>query len=129
MSITNITYLSQFYANEMFVSNNATKIIFNFSDTIEITKFLANLDIDSIYVVNLEFVYSWLFYEEDGPVITLSKPILISRNSNPRLISNFIHERIRLACDCYYLDDILLEMLSDNDGPGIIVNYSKINIF
>jgi hypothetical protein len=38
---------------------------------------------------------SWFTYEEDSPVISLSKPILITKNSNPRLISNFIKNQVR----------------------------------
>jgi hypothetical protein len=71
-------------------------------------------------------------FEEDSPVLNLSKPILVTKNSNPRLISNFIKDRIRLACDTYYLDDTILEMIecSDNsDKPGVIIKYNEINIF
>jgi hypothetical protein len=70
-------------------------------------------------------------YEEDCPIISLSKPILITKNSNSRVISKFIIERVKLACDIHYLDDSILECGSDknHDGPGVIVNYSKINLF
>lgn len=64
-------------------------------------------------------------FEEDSPVLNLSKPILVTRNSNPKLITNFIKDRIRLACDTYYLDDTILEMAeySDNysDKPGVSI--------
>jgi hypothetical protein len=72
---------------------------------------------------------SWFIYEEDSPVISLSKPILISKNSNPRLISNFINNQVRLACDNYYLDESKMDMMIDKDGPGVIVKYNEINIF
>lgn len=129
MSITNITYLNQFMPNSMFYSNTALKTVFYFSDIIEITKFLSTLENDQAYVITFEFVMSWLNYEEDSPIIILSKPILTTKNSNPTLISKFLRERISLACDNYYLDDDILNMLSVQDGPGVIVNYSKIKLF
>jgi hypothetical protein len=77
----------------------------------------------------LILVISWLAYEEDSPVINLTKPILITKNSDPTLISNLIKSRIRLACDNYYLDENIMEMLNKNDGAGVIVNHTKINLF
>jgi hypothetical protein len=65
-------------------------------------------------------------FEEDSPVLNLFKPILVTRNSNPRLITNFIKDRIILACDTYYLEDTVLEMIecSDySDKPGVIIKY------
>jgi hypothetical protein len=132
MTITNITYLDQFYPNNLAIFNNPSITRLYFNDYIEITQFLGSLEQDKIYVLTFDFVVSWLMFEEDSPVLNLSKPILVTKNSNPRLISNFIKDRIRLACDTYYLDDTILEMIecSDNsDKPGVIIKYNEINIF
>ncbi len=66
-------------------------------------------------------------YSEDTPVIALSKPILITKNSNHIVISHFLKERINAACNSHFLDESILEMLTIQDGPGVLVNYSKIN--
>lgn len=129
MSITNITYLNQLIPNTMFTSNNSSQSIFLFSDILEVTKFLSSLEIDQAYVITFDFIISSLTYYEDSPVISLSKPILVTKNSSPSLISNFLKDRISLACDNYYLDDNILSMFSTQDGPCVIVNCSKINLF
>jgi len=128
MSINNITYLNQFIENRLFIFNNPIVTRFHFNDYIEVSLFLNQLEIDKVYVVTFDFVISWIQYDEDSPVINLSKPILITRNSNPRLISNFITSRIRLACDNYYLDENIIDMLIEQDGPGVIVKYNQINL-
>jgi hypothetical protein len=95
MSISKITFLHEIIPNDIFILNNPYVNRLYFNDTIEINQFLNELKNDTVYVVTLEFVYSWLLYEEDGPIINLTKPILITKNSNPRVISNFIKNRIK----------------------------------
>jgi hypothetical protein len=71
-------------------------------------------------------------YEEDNPIINLSKPILISKNSYPKVISDFLNLKIYEACILHYLDESILDsnyFPNKEDRPGIIVNYAKINIF
>jgi len=51
--------------------------------------------VDKTYVITFEFILSLLLFEEDSPVLILSKPILITKNSNPRIISNFIKNQVR----------------------------------
>ena len=129
MSINNITFLDQFISNNLFIFNNCLKQRFYFNDWIEVSMFLAELESDQVYVLSFDFVYSWLMYDEGDPIITLSKPILITKNSDPKIISDFIRERITLAIDSYNLDDTRLESHSNGDQPGVILNYDKINIF
>lgn len=133
MSITKITYLENILENNLFIFNNSFKSRLYFNDWFEIKQFLNGLEHDKVYVLTFDLVVSWFAYEEDSPSLNLSKPILVTRNSNPRLIANFIKNRIRLACDDYYLDQTVLEMIegSDNysDKPGVIITYDKINLF
>jgi len=126
MSINKVTYLHQFIPNNMWTSDNNLISRFYFNDTLEVTRFLNTLKIDTTYVVTFEFVYSWLLYEEDSPVILLSKPILITKNSNPEIVAKFIMERITLACESYYLE---CDMMDKLEGPGVIVKYTEISIF
>jgi hypothetical protein len=125
-------FIDQIIPNNLYISNNSSFIRLYFTDRLEIQHFLADLESDQAYVVTFEFVYSWLQYDEDSPIINLSKPILVTKSSNPRLISNFLNERIRLACDSYYLDETVLEDYSNTnkeDKPGVILRYAKINLF
>jgi hypothetical protein len=90
MSINRITYLDQFYKTGIFNLQNPDFKNFLFSDWLEVTKILNGLENDTIYVVSFEFILSWETYDEDSPVITLSKPILVTKNSNPKLIAKFL---------------------------------------
>jgi hypothetical protein len=129
MTISNITYLDQLQTNRLFLFSNPSITRFYFQDYLELKQFLNNLEVDKTYIITFDFIMSWLLFEEDSPVISLSKPILITKNSNPRLISDFIKQQIRLACDNYYLDESIMDMMIDQDGPGIIVKYNQINLF
>jgi len=128
MTNNNITFLEQIIPNNLFCSTNAQKERLYLSDTLEITQFLLTLEHDTVYVVTFDFIFSWMMYDEDQPVISLTKPILITKNSNPRVISKYLNNRIYEACNYYYLDDSSLD-LDKNNAPGILINYSKINLF
>lgn len=127
MSINRITYLDQFYNTGIFSISDPYIQLFLFNDYIEVTRFLKTLETGKAYVVSLEFIPSWLDGDDDEPVITLSKPILITKNSSARLISNFIKNKINQTCNNFYLDEDLLK--SDNNGPGVLVKYKEINLF
>jgi len=127
MSIKNITFLDQIIPHSMFVFNNSPKTRFYFNDYLEVKQFLNSLDPDQVYVITFDFISSLMMYSEDTPVIALSKPILITKNSNHIVISHFLKERINAACNSHFLDESILEMLTIQDGPGVLVNYSKIN--
>jgi len=129
MSINNITFVDQFFPKGILFISDPIVNRFYFNDILEITQFLGSLKGDKVYVLSLELVYSWLIYDdEDCTVITLSKPILITKNSNPRVISNFIKSRLFLAIDSYFLDDSFIYN-KDYDGPGVLVKYKEINLF
>jgi len=129
MTIDNITYLDQLHPNKLFVFSNPIISRFYFNDYLEVKHFLNTLEVDKTYVITFEFILSLLLFEEDSPVLILSKPILITKNSNPRIISNFIKNQVRIACDNYYLDENIMDMMIDQDGPGVIVKYNQINLF
>ena len=131
MTINNITFLSQFFPDGIFTISNPYIDRFYFNDRIEIAQFLhEKLDKNKIYVLHLEFVYSWLTYDEDSPVIVLSKPILITRESNPKILADFILSRINLCVESYFLDDEIIRNIRDFDeGPGVLLKYKEINLF
>ena len=83
MSINKITYLSAILPNKLFVFNNSSKSRLYFNDWFEIKLFLNELEPDKVYVLTFDLIVSWFLYEEDSPNLNLSKPILVTRNSNP----------------------------------------------
>lgn len=131
MTINNITYLNEIHENTMFISNNSELKILNHYDHLDIKHWLNSLEIDKAYVVTFEFIISLMMYDEDGPSINLGKPILITKNSNPLIISNYLNERINIMIDTFYLDDSILICNGENnpDGTAVIANYSIINLF
>jgi hypothetical protein len=122
MSINRITCLEDFIKYDVCIFNDCHFRFLEFSDNLEIKNFLSELIEDRIYVVNLEFVYSVLIYNENSPTINLSKPILIVKNSNPDILSKFIHERINNCIETFYLDDSLFYTGNKNDRPAVIIN-------
>jgi hypothetical protein len=68
--------------------------------------------------------------DNDTPMILLSEPILLTKNSNPTLISKFLLERISLASNKFDLDyEFIKEMRLNKGAPYIRCKYHLINIF
>lgn len=126
MSISTITYLSQFVIFEFYAFTNAQFAWFYFSDIIEIKLFLKNLELGKCYVLTLELFVSDT--NDDTPVITLCDPILVTSNSNSTLISKFINNQLIQADNNFNLDyDLLINMRNAGKTvPYIIVKYNYI---
>ena len=129
MSIKSITFLDQIIPHSLFCFSESLSTRFYFNDTLEVRYFLNTLEIDQVYVITFEFISSWMMYSDDTPVIALNKPILITKNSDPTVISEFLQDRITAACECHFLDETILKHTDIHDGPGVLVNYSKIKLF
>jgi hypothetical protein len=131
MSITNITYLQDIIPHKYFVFSEYDYTIFYFSDSLDIKLFLRELQIDKVYVVTFELIISELIDNDNPPVITLSKPIVVTRNSNPLIIAKFINNQIVQADNNFNLDyELLINMRNAGKTvPYIIVKYATINLF
>jgi|HubBroStandDraft_1064217.scaffolds.fasta_scaffold22055_3 hypothetical protein len=130
MSTNKITFLHDFlpndYKNNLIYYPESSITRFYFSDYIEVDQFLDGLDDDKLYVLSLELVYCWESYDDNSPVIVLSKPFLVTKDSNPRLISRYLQYKINIACHSYSLDEELIHAIDVVDKPGIIVRYKEI---
>lgn len=131
MSINNITYLDQFHTYKFFIFADYLFHPLYFADFIEVKKFLELLEYNKVYVVTLDLHISYFSDEgEDNPVISLTKPILITRNSNPNLICKFILNRMNKVDEHLELNlDLLREMRLSECVPYVLVKYNKINLF
>jgi len=130
MSINKITYLSQFFTFNFLAFTNPEFAWFYFSDIIEIKLFLKNLKVEKCYVLIFELIISEITEDEDSPVITLNDPILVTKNSNPDLISKFLLNRISLADEKFELNyNLIKNMRLDKGAPYIRVKYNEINLF
>jgi RNA recognition motif-containing protein len=132
MSISKITYLKDIIPFKYFVWSDYDYTIFYFSDIIEIKLFLKELEIGKAYVVTFELIISESHDDEiNSPVITLSDPILVTKNSNPLIISKFINNQLIQADNNFKLDyELLINMRNDGKSePYILVKYNTINLF
>lgn len=128
MTINRITYLSDYIKYDICIINEANLTILHFGDLLDWKIFLSDLIEDQIYVVSLELVPNFDILDEDGPNIILSKPILITKNSNPKVISDFIFSKIHDACNSYGLqDNIINRDIKSTELPGVIIKYKAIN--
>lgn len=106
MSINKITYFRDIFHHDIFILNNSDSSIFHFADKLEVKGFINDfIEIDKVYVVVFELVLSFDTFDSGGPYIVLSDPILLSRNSNPELISKFIHHKINVCCNRYNFEE------------------------
>jgi hypothetical protein len=131
MSINRITYFHQIIPSNFFVFADFSFHLLYFTDFIEVKQFLNLLEIDKVYVLTFELhVSDFNDDDEDVPVITLCKPILITKNSNPVLISKFLLHQISLADESLDLNyDLILQMRLNKGAPYVLVKYNQINLF
>ena len=104
MSTNKITFLEEYYPHDMFCFSNNLITWFFFNDNFEVIDLLSNLEHEQKLMWLHLRLLSWLTCWEEMPSITLSKPILITKNSNPELISNYLKEGFNIACDTFDLD-------------------------
>jgi hypothetical protein len=133
LSVTKITFIDELIGDD---NVNPTDIIFinnshitwlHFIDFQELLDLLSLLDNNKAYVISFDLIFDKLSFSLGNPSLNLTKPILISKNSNPWLISSYLQERIRMACDLYNLDESCLA--KGVDGPGLLVKYKEFNIY
>jgi uncharacterized protein (DUF486 family) len=82
----------------------------------------------------LEINSEWDDSSFDLPIIVLSKPILISKNSNPKLLSEYLNLRIFTAFSCFFINndvqlnqDLIIHPLNHNFG--VYIKYKEIDLF
>lgn len=104
-SQTNVTYLSEQVANKkLFKIGYYHFFKIPNLELGGLKDFLQILDFNKAYVV-LPLLASEQTIGE-GPILSLSKQLLVTRNSNPVIISNFLFTQIELACMNYGMDNI-----------------------
>jgi hypothetical protein len=132
MSINRITYLDQIHTCKYFIFADYLSHPLYFADFIEVKQFLELLEYDKIYVLTLDLIVTNFSDEDidDNPVISLTNPILVTRNSNPILISKFILNRIYKVDDHLDLNlDLLRDIRLFNGPPYILIKYNQINLY
>ena len=134
MSLFKITYLKDILPNSLLIINDPEFTIQKSNDLLEWKLFLNKLeeDFDKIYVVTLEFVKEFDFFNEDAPRIFLSDPILVTKNSNPDVLSKFASDRVIYFCNQFDFDSHLINYDQITErylDSGVIVKYKEIIVF
>lgn len=130
LSINKISYLDDIfeeYQNNIFFFTDVKIDIFYFCDSREISLFLMKLDSNKTYIVTFDLILDLDSYELGDPSLVLSKPLLVTKESNSQLILEFIKNRILYACSSYRLDS--LNNSIDHEQLGILVRFKEINLF
>jgi hypothetical protein len=78
---------------------------------------------NKIYVVTLELIIDLDIYISDEPHIILSNPFLITEESDPVLIADFVISQEIQACINFDLED----HLSNKKRPLILAKYKEIS--
>ena len=130
VSITKITFLNDFLNDD---ENNPLEIFYirkpmitwiNFCDFKDIIGLLDILDHNKSYVITFDLVINQMSYESGDPSLNLGPPILISKDSNPWLLTEYLANKIGIGCNSYDLNDRL-----DIDNMGVLIKYKEINLF
>jgi hypothetical protein len=91
----------------------------------DLTDFINSLNEDDNYWVSFSFYPTITGYNiDDGMQLFISDPILINKDSNPLLLTQFIMDRLHKMIDFYYLDD---SIINNNDGI-IIIKFTEIEL-
>ena len=134
MSLKKITFLDDILLSEkssIFYLYQAGIAKLSYCDSGDIFfSFLNGLTQNKTYVVCPELVYSSVFYQIGDPVIILSKPFLVTKESNADIVSKFIIERVVSAWNFYKLDNIpFVEQDGQIAGPAVLFRYKEITLF
>lgn len=125
LSITKITFLEELlkedqnYHFDLIYIRKPNFIWLKFGDFQEIMDFLTLLESDKAYVLTFELIFDQNGFEFGDPTINLGSPLLISRDSNPWLISDYIKSKIIISSNSYDLND--------QNEVSILVRYQVIN--
>lgn len=111
LSVTTITFLEDLlnedhnYSFDIIYFRNPNFIWLKFGDFQEIMDFLTLLESDKAYIANFELIFDQNGFEFGEPTINLGSPILISKDSNPWLISDYLKSKIVKSSNSFDLND------------------------
>lgn len=126
-SLFKITYLIELkffkHAGEVLL-----KAILHQWDKINTTDMLSKLEDKKIYAATVEFIVDYNLYNDKDPYpkLLLDQPIVLTKDSETQLVSNFIYEKIIKMADYYKFDESILDQ-TDN-GPVVLLSLTEIEV-
>lgn len=122
-TVNTITFLDQIIDNKLLNQH----YIFKYFDNLSIWLFLNSLDENKIYciypeLINLEYKY------ELNPVLKLSNPFLVCKDSNEVIIYKFIINQIDKSINLYNISDPI-SWVDNHDKLNIIFRFHEVPPF
>jgi len=126
-SVTKISFLEdllnedQNYNYDIIYFRKPNLIWLKFGDFIEIMNVLSLLQDNKAYVATFDLILDQSGFEFADPTIKLGPPLLISKDSNPWLISKYLVSKVSKACNSFDLND--------QNEVSILLKYKEIKVF
>lgn len=123
MTTNSITFLYELFPNltGIYVYTNYKPHLLHYFDSLDVCNFLKTLGKDKIYVVSPELINLSQDYVQGEPVLTLSDPFVITKESNPDLISDYLLNQMIKAFAIYSVGD------NQFNNFKILIKYSELN--
>jgi hypothetical protein len=128
LSLNRVTYADKLNRYIEFDSEIQTQAL-SLLNVNEISEFLDDLDAKENYIASFEFIPDICCHQEEGPLMFLSKPILMNKFSSPEILTKFIHERLELMVDYYYLDDSIIQTFESGNEAILSCRYTIAHIY
>jgi hypothetical protein len=120
-----ISFAHEFEINSLSIYKLRHSVLFINDLTGDLIDFIDSLNEDDNYWISLSFYPTITGYNiDDGMQLFISDPILINKDSDPLLLTQFIMDRLNRMIDFYYLDD---SIINNNDGI-IIIKFTEIEL-
>jgi hypothetical protein len=120
-----ISFVHEFEINSLSIYKVRHTVLYINDLTWDLTEFINHLNEDDSYWISLSFYPTITGYNiDDGMQLFISDPILINKESNPLLLTQFIMDRLHKMIDFYYLDDSII----NNNDAIIIIKFTEIDL-
>jgi hypothetical protein len=125
LSKNEINYVHDFDVKSLNVYKKQGTVLYIINLTLDLTEFINNLNEDDNYWACISFYPNIGGYSiDDGMQLFLSDPILINKDSDPLLLTQFIMNKLHLMIDMYYFDDSII----NSQDSIIVIKFTEIEL-
>jgi hypothetical protein len=125
LSKDKIHYAHDFEVKSINIYQERSTILYLNDLKSDLNDFICNLDENNNFWISISFYPDLVVYNiYDGMKLYICDPILVNRDSDPLLLSQFITTRLQRMIDFYYLDDSII----DNKDSVLIVKFMEIEL-
>ena len=125
LSKDKIHYAHDFEVKSINIYQERSTILYLNDLKSDLNDFICNLDENNNFWISISFYPDLVVYNiDDGMKLYICDPILVNRDSDQLLLSQFITTRLQRMIDFYYLDDSII----DNKDSVLIVKFMEIEL-